>query len=40
MRESIDPLLNGQHTDPDDDIVDAEILDDDPSTRVGTSPRG
>ena len=33
MRESIDPLLNGQHTDPDDDIVDAEILDDDPSDQ-------
>ena len=31
MRESIDPLLNGQHADPDDDIVDAEILDDDPT---------
>ena len=29
MRESIDPLLNGQPADPDDDIVDAEILDED-----------
>jgi signal peptidase I len=28
MKESIDPLLNGQHTDPDDDIIEAEILDD------------
>jgi signal peptidase I len=28
MRESIDPLLNGRPADPDDDVVDAEILDD------------
>jgi signal peptidase I len=30
MKESIDPLLNGRPPDPDDGIVDAEILDDGP----------
>jgi signal peptidase I len=28
MKESIDPLLSGPHTDPDDDIIEAELLDD------------
>jgi signal peptidase I len=33
MRESIDPLLNGKPSDPDDELVEAEIVDEGPARR-------
>jgi signal peptidase I len=33
MKESIDPLLNGKPRDPDDELVDAEIVDEGPARR-------